>query len=511
MLGLLAGGALTLSAQTPRIVVGIVVDQLRTDYLEQLRPYFGDKGFSRLINEGAYFTDVDFKATAADSPTGAAVIYTGAWPSANGVAGAEVLDEVSKRNVPVLADASKTKFEYSPANLRLSTIADEFFINNGNLSRIYSISGDPQTAVVAAGHAGTSAIWLDESTGLWNAPTYYGAMPAVVANKNRTSPPAKKIASTVWRPLNLSSAYKMGNSWNDGNFTYGFSGANRDAYSKFKQSAPFNTEVTDIAIDLLKSLQAGGENQTGMLNIEYTAAPINYDFDSDNRPELVDTYVRLDAELGRLLEAIDRDFGKDALVFLTSNGYAQEPAVSESDARIPTGEITLKKVESLLNSFLSAKHGNGDYVAMINGPQLFFDRKLAEVKNLDLRKLRQDAKDFLLKMGGISEVYTIDEVLGADSRKLRDMALGVDPKRNSDLFLVYTPGWTLTDDNTYPPVSKKVRLANPATPAFIMGEGITPRVITESVEATVLAPTISAAIHIRAPNGAASKPISLKH
>lgn len=511
VLGLLLGGVnMKADVSAPKVVVGIVVDQLRTDYLEQLRPYFGSNGFNRLIREGAYLTDVDFRNTVSDAPSGTAVVYTGAWPAVNGIASAEVLDNVQKRNVPVLAaDATKLKSDYSPDNLKLSTIADEFFITYGNLSKIYSIAGDPQVAVIATGHAGNSAIWLDESMGRWITPAYYGSLPPVVANKNHSSPLSSRLASNPWRPLNAASHYGMDGIWNESNFNYSFSGSTRDTYQKFKASAPFNSEVTDVAVDLLKQMKSGS-NQASMLNIEYSLAPFVYDYDGDNRPELIDSYMRLDSELGRLLAEIDRTYGSgNVLVFLSGSGYAQEPSIPENNAKIPTGEITLKKAESLLNSFLSAQYGNGDYVALIKDNKLYLDSRLAEQKGIDLSKLRTEVKAFLLKMGGVSEAFTIDEILDAGNSRKEEIALGLDMKHSPDLFLFFTPGWTVTDDNAYPAVSHKVRMSSPAIPAFILAPNVGSQVISVPVEATRLAPTLASILRIRPPNGAGAKAVTL--
>lgn len=512
LVGMLSGAfSITVDAGVPKIVVGITVDQLRTDYLEQLRPYFGDNGFNRLIREGVYLPDVNFKNTVADAPSGAAVIYTGAWPAYNGVAGSLTLDPALKSNVPTLKSEGKNK-DYSPRNLRLSTLADELYIAGGKLSKIYSVAGDPQVAVIAAGHAGNSAVYLDEYFGRWNTPAYYGTLPTVVANKNHKSPLSSRIASSVWKPLHDASHYNFATAWESGDFTYGYTGATRDAYNRYRISAPFHAETTDLAIDLLKSIKTGKtDSSAGMLNVAYTLSPITFDYNDDNRPELVDSYMRLDAELARLFEAIDSNYGSDnAVVFLSSTGYAVEPAIPEFDAKIPSGEVTLKKAESLLNAYLSASYGNGDYVTLIRGNQLFLDAKEADKKGLDIKALRKEAKSFLLRMEGVSEIYTIDEVLTSEARSAKDIALGINAKNSPDLFLFFNPGWTVTDDTSYPTVSSKVRLATPATPAFILSPELEPVTVSETVEATALAPTIAAAIHIRAPNGAASKPVTLK-
>lgn len=485
MLGLLAGGWQPADAQSPKIVVGIVVDQLRTDYLEQLRPYFGDKGFNRLISEGVYIPDVDFKRSVSDAAAGASVVYTGSWPSVNGV----------------------SAIEKSPENLRVSTIADEFFINNGTLTKIYSVSGDASTGAITAGHAGNCAIWFDENTGKWSSAQYYNAMPPAVANKNRISPLASKILSSVWRPVSSLANLPNSANWKNLDFSYTFSGGNRDAFSRFKSSGLFNAEITDAAIDLVKTLHSGN---TGMLNIEYSLAPYSYDFDGDNRPELADSYIRLDNEIGRLLDTLDKEYGSgNSIVFVSSTGYAKEPEIPETEAKIPTGEITLNQVESLLNSFLSATYGNGDYVELIKDNKLFLDSKNITDKGLDLKIFRREAKDFLLRMGGVSEIFTIDEVLNSESPRARELALAADPKNAPDLYIFFQPGWTVTYDNSYPHKSEKIRLGSAPVPAFILAPGLEAQKVEGTVEATALAPTIASAINIRAPNAAASKPLLL--
>lgn len=509
LLGLIAGSqAFGVTDRQPRIVVGIVVDQLRTDYLEQLLPYFGEGGFNRLINEAVYIPDVDFHNAVSDGTAGSAVVYTGAWPSVNGVASAEQPDASKTRTIPTLSDHSKLKIEYTPENLKVSTLADEFLLSAGNLAKVYSVAGNPQMAVVGAGHDGNAAIWLDEGSGKWTSPTYYGTMPSQVANRNRVSPLTSKMTATAWRPLNTTAIYgQTAANWQDGDFSYSFSGGNRDAIVRFKEAAPFNAEVTDMALELLKNAQTG---QPIMINLAYSVAPYSYDFNDDNRPELVDTYVRLDREIGRLLDALDREYGKGgSIVFLTSSGYAAEPLVPEGNSRIPTGEITLRQAESLLNSYLSASYGNADYVAFIRNGKLYLDSQAAEKKGVDIRTLRREAKEFLLRMGGVSEVVTIDEALHSESPKARELSLGIYAKNTPDLFIYFTPGWTLTDDNVFPAKSEKIRLSSPLTPAFILAPDLQAQTMTSTVDATSLAPTMAGVMRIRSPNGASARPLAL--
>ena len=504
LLGLLAGTTVIYAENTaPKVVVGIVVDQLRTDYLEQLRTHFGDKGFNRLIKDGVYLQDVNFRNTVNDAPSGAAVVYTGAWPVVNGVAGKEYFDPSTLRSVPTLTDESKSV--YTPANLKVSTIADEFFITNGNLTKIYSITGDPQTGIVTAGHAGNSAVWLDDNTGKWTTSNYYGPLPPIFANKNRVAPLSSKIGSTAWSPLHSKDYYSGSATWHNADFRYTFAGSNKDTFSRYKSTPLFNAEVTEAAIDNLKSMQSG------FLSLEYSLAPLSFDYDGDNRPELIDSYVRLDNEIGRLLDSIDKEFGEgNSVVFLASTGYSHEPEIPEEAAKIPTGEITLRQVESLLNSFLSATHGNSDYVTLIKDGRIYLNKKEIERKGINLQDIRKEVKEFLLRMSGVRDAVAIDEILRSDSPKAKDIGLGVDVKNAADIFIFFAPGWTVTDDNAYPATTEKVRLASPATPAFILAPDLLPITINTPVEATALAPTIASVIKIRGPNAAGDRPLTLE-
>lgn len=165
-------------------MVGIVVDQLRTDYIEFLQSYFTDRGFKRLMKDGAYIRDIDFKVKGLDAATATAMLYTGAYPANTGVASESVYDPVTRKMQPALLDSKTlgnfTNDSYSPENLRLSTLSDELAVDGLALSSIYSFAADPQLAVIMTGHAGTGACWINENTGNWATTTYYKNLPAPV-------------------------------------------------------------------------------------------------------------------------------------------------------------------------------------------------------------------------------------------------------------------------------------------------------------------------------------------
>lgn len=160
----------------------------------------------------------------------------------------------------------------------------------------------------------------------------------------------------------------------------------------FEQSALANTEITDVAIDMIRSMSLGKRGDVvDMLNLAYTAAPFEYAKDGDPRAELQDTYIRLDSQLGRLFDAIDRYVGLDnTLVWVWSTGYFNDGSAIDPKYKVPTGEFSTKRASSLLNSYLSARHGNGDYIVAFHDGHLYLDHKVLESKRLDAALVAED-------------------------------------------------------------------------------------------------------------------------
>lgn len=493
----------TAEAARPKLVVGIVVDQLRTDYVEYLRELFGEKGFRRLMTEGAYLRNIEFPTVQPDLVSATAMLYTGNYPGQNGVPAASVYDESRGKMQPTLTENNT----YSPSGLLLSTISDEIAIDGLGLASIYSIAADPQQAVIMAGHAGTSAVWISEASGKWATSPYYAATPQPAAVRNTRRGTTARFDSLQWKPL-LDIARYPGISEKKSPFKYSFSEAD---IRKFIASPMANQEVTDLAIDYLRDLHLGEKSTAmDMLNIGYSAAPYKYADGADNRLELQDTYLRLDRDLGKLLDAIDKYVGLDnTLIYLSSTGYYNEGVTPDAEKfRIPGGTFSVKRAISLLNSYLSASYGPGDYVAGYAAGHFFLNDKAIKSARLDERRLAADARDFLAKMSGIAQVYTLDDILSGGAATL-DLRNSIDVKRGGDLYVTFAPGWTVSNDHSFPTTEKHIRSSAIVAPFMMMGPGIEPQVIGTPVEATLLAPTLTQALRIRAPNGAAGRPLLL--
>ncbi len=502
-------------AGRPRLVVGIVVDQLRTDYIELLQSYFGEQGFKSLLADGVYMRDVDFKAMPLDAASATALLCTGAYPSQTGVPSATLFDASipgGSQRPPLAKPAGSTNDSFSPAALQLSTVADELVMDSGGNARVWSVAMDPQQAIILTGHAGTGAVWMNNSSGNWATTSYYGSLPGAITSRNLRTPLSQRIDTMVWRPsAMLAGVPSLPQHKRLAPFKYTFSRQDRDAYKKFAASPLSNREVTDAALDILSNLNLGKTpGETDMLNVAYTLAPFKYTSDGQTRTELTDSYLRLDAQIGRLLQAVDKAVGAgNSVIWLTGTGYFDDAVATEPKYRMPGGEFSARRARSLLNSYLSARFGSAEYVTTIRDGQVFFSPQALDRPGVDGDRVVEDARSFIAKMSGVSEALTLNDLL-SPTAEYEGLRLALDPKSCGDIILRFIPGWDVVYDEQTPTVTKQTRESASMTPAFIKAPGLKAETINTTVEAVRLAPTLSGALRIRAPNGAKARALPLK-
>lgn len=499
----------------PKLVVGIVVDQLRTDYLEYLTPLMGQGGFGTLTAKGTYLRDVQYAPARLDAVSSTAMLLTGATPDRTGVASARTWNAAHMKLTPTLADpefiGNFTSETYSPRTLRLSTVTDEVMIDGAGLGQAWAVAIDPQQAVTLASHVGTGALWLDRNTGKWCSSTYYKDMPSVASDRNYRHSLSSRLDTMQWKPLLPLERYPgLPAQKRYYPFRYTFPTRSKDVYEQFAASPKGNTEVTDLALDCLRSLNLGNRGDAiDMLCVGYSVAPFKYVKDGDYRLELMDAYLRLDREIARLLAAVDKAVGAgNALVFLVSTGYYDDATIDDEKYRIPSGTFSVKRAISLLNAFLTARHGQGNYVDAYADGAMYLNRKLLEQKGVELDLAAREAKEFLVKMSGVEAVYTMSDLLSASTAEEDGLRLCVDPKGGVDLVLEISPGWLLSDDTAYPVQTRPVRHGRYMSPALLMGPGVAAgQRVDTPVPATSIAPTVATSLRIRQPNGCRTAPV----
>lgn len=500
----------------PTLVVGITIDQLRNDYIELLQSHFRENGFKRLMNNGVYFENASFDISQLDKISATALIYSGTTPNVNGIVGSTVYDHKANKAIPIYLDSkyigNSTDETYSPMALKVSTISDEIRMDNNGIGYVFSIAPDAQQAITMAGHAANGAFWINDKNGKWSSSTFYKDFPGVFIKGNFNKSLAQRIDTMSWTPImGIEKYHDLPLHRTFYPFKYTFHG--EDKYKKFKSSALINTEVTSVALSCIDELRLGRRATIDMLNISYTVAPYPYAIDSDDRIEIQDQYIRLDQELSRLFTSIDKAVGKNALIFVVSTGYFDNLYATEPRFNIPTGEFSSKKAISLLNMYLMAIYGNGNWVNGYFNEQIYLNTALAKEKNISIEELRIKSGDFLRRMSGVNGAYTFDEILNnSNNTELIKLNKSINKQNAGDIYLNIAPGWTIVDDfnNKNVPSKKQVRYNSITTPMFIVAPDIKAQRITYPVNVSTLAPTVTSILRIRSPNAANLQPLIVK-
>ena len=374
----------------PKLVIGLTIDQLRTDYIEAFSAMYGERGFKRLFKEGRVYINAEYDFIKPDQSSSVASIYTGTTPYYNGVVGNNWMDRNSLCVVKSVDDKSYmgiyTSENVSPKHLSVSNLADELMVSTNGQAHVYSIAPTKEMAIMGAGHASKGAFWINDDTGKWSGTTYYGIFPEWVTTFNDCNGLDFRIDQITWGPYLPVTAYRyITTKTKQITFKHNFTDERLYKYKKFKTSPYVNDEVNKLVDVFLNNTNAGIDDTPDLLALGYYAG--NYDGKPDNEyaMQIQDMYVRLDNSIGDLLDLIDRKVGlKNTLIFVTSTGYRSPEPEDAPEYRIPTGEFHLKRCSALLNMYLMAIYGQGQYVETYYGNQIYLNHKLIEDKNLNI-------------------------------------------------------------------------------------------------------------------------------
>lgn len=494
----------------PKLVVGITIDRLRTGYMEAFAPLYGEGGFKKLMDEGTYYNNVEYSTANLDRASSAASLYTGTSPYNHGIISEMWMDRNTMRPLYCIDDSrysgDGTTDKSSAKNLLVSTIGDELKIATEGKAMVYSIAPYKEVAILSAGHAADWAMWIDDQSGKWVGTEYYSPKPSWVKYIDAFYVP-DRINNMEWKPSNYAvesyNYYLLSN--RKSTFTHKFKGDRR--FREYKNSACVNEEITRMARSCINSSNMGSDDVPDLLSVCYYAGTYDNRSIQESATELQDTYVRLDAELEKLFNYIDQLIGiENTLFFLTSTGYDNEEAQDLSKYRIPSGKFYINRCASLLNMYLVAIYGAGNYVESYYGNQLYLNHKLLEEKQLNLTEVQNRCEDFLFQYSGIRDVYTSQRLMqGAWTPGISKIRNGYNPKRSGDILIEVIPGWNLVNEDVAS--NKMARDSHFDFPLIFFGYGLKGKKIYNRVSVDCIAPTVSNLIRIRAPNACNSAPL----
>ena len=518
-----------LPSEKPKLIVWLVVDQMRYDYLNRFSSYFSEGGFNRLIGEGTLCTNAHFDYVFNQPGVGEATMVTGANPETHGIVSENWYIRLQDKEVHCTEDeryhtigSDNGHGQRSPSSMSASSIGDELKLSDEFSSKIMSISLEPSSAILMGGHTADAAYWFDDESGNWISGSYYlDSLPTWVNEFN-----GKKLHETYlqknWNLLSSLEDYKGCmpdiNDYETGIATnktfpydlYDISNLKRRKpnYSILK-STPFGNNFTkDFAISLIVNEELGKDDNTDIIFIGFNS---NEDIGLRFGPrsmEVQDAVLRIDREIDHLLKFLDGYFGKeDVLVVLTSNHGVSDIPQYLSDKKIPADYFNAKSSVQLLKSYLNAAYGKGNWVQYYYKQQVFLNRELIEDSGLDLAEVQQKSAHFLLQFSGVANTITANtlQTTNFTSGIFEQLQNSYNQERSGDILINLKPGWIektnrCTDTNSGYAYCTHV-------PVIFYGWKIGRDRVHERVSMTDIAPTISTLLGIAYPNSCTGIPI----
>lgn len=519
--------ASAIGVQRPKLVVGIVIDQMRWDYLYRYQKRYTDGGFKRLLNEGFSCENTVIPYVPSVTAIGHTCIYTGSVPSIHGIAGNNFVKNGEKvyctddDTVKPVGSNSEAGL-MSPRNLWVTTIGDEMKIASNGRAKVVGVALKDRASILPAGHNPDGAFWFDDKSGNFITSTYYmNQLPKWVEAFNGKKLPEHYL-SEKWNTLYPKDTYTESTS-DENEYENGIKKGVKatlplnlpDLYKKYGyniiRNTPFGNSLTfDMAKAAIDGEQLGADDETDLLAVSCSSTDYIGHQVGTHAVETEDTYLRLDKAIADFLSYLDTKVGKgNYLVFLSADHGAMNNARFLQDRRIPAGNWDDGVAAKKLNKVLAKEYPNtGDLVKTVMNYQVFFNREVIKNQHLDFAKIKHTVVDFLKEDSCVLYAYDMEKTMTEsipEEVKYR-IVNGYNRERSGDIQIVlkpnfYTHGMKGTDHGAW-------NLYDMHIPLVFMGWGIKHGATTKRTFMTDIAPTIGAMIHVQAPNGCVGQPIS---
>ena len=512
----------------PKLVVGIVVDQMRYDYLTRFDSKYGSGGFKRLINNGFNCKNNHFNYIPTYTGPGHASIYTGTTPKYHGIISNNWFDKEIKKIIYCVSDTTYnsvgTDDKYSrvsPQKMQVSTVTDELRMATQMQGKVIGIAIKDRGAALPAGHTANAAYWLQGGNeGNWVTSTFYMDELPKWVNKFNKSDVAEGYFKTWDTYYDIETYTESGDDLND--FEGGFNGKVTATFpydlAKLKdynngfdilKATPYgNNLTTDFALAALDGEQLGKDDITDFLAISYSSPDyIGHNF-GVNSKEIEDTYIRLDKDIERLLNELDAKVGQgNYTVFLTADhGAVDVPAYLQS-INIPADYFIFGDFKKQLNEFVTKRFKASDLIESISNNQVFLDRFTIALLDLDLDDVQEVIVNEIINYKHIDKAYTATTMssMNFDTGIEALLQKGFNQKRSGDVLYVLGPA-VISYGKTGSQHGSGFNY-DTHVPLLFYGHGIKKGSSVARTEVTDVAPTVSALLNISFPNGAIGKPI----
>jgi predicted AlkP superfamily pyrophosphatase or phosphodiesterase len=517
-----AATAATTALPRPKLMVGLVVDQMRWDYLYRYYNRYQAGGFKRMLNEGFTCENTLIPYIPTVTAAGHTCIYTGSVPAIHGIAGNDFIIQATGKSMYCTDDSTVTAVgstskagQMSPRNLLVSTVTDELRLATNFRSKVIGIALKDRGGILPAGHSATAAYWFDDANGAWISSSYYMTdLPAWVKAFNATKP-ADKYLKQDWNTLYPLNTYLQSTPDNSPKYEGKFSGADSPTFpiktselykgkAGMVRSTPYGNSMTlDLAKAAIENEKLGAGNVTDFLAVSLSSTDyIGHQF-GPNSVEIEDTYLRLDNDLAAFFTYLDAKVGKgNYSVFLTADHGAAHNPNFLTDHNIPAGIWNDNAVSSRLNKMLEDKYKVKNLVLGLGNYQVNLNNTAIKKENINIDAVKNDCIQLLQQEPEIAYAVDMQRVQTTtipDALRQR-IQNGYSASRSGAIQIILQPGWysghgqTGTTHGTWNPYDAHI-------PLLFMGWGVKHGSISRETHMTDIAPTVAQLLHIQAPNG----------
>jgi len=514
--------------ERPKLVVGIMVDQMKQEYIWRFENHFGEGGLKRLMNNGFAAKNGHYNYAATSTGPGHASVYTGTTPSVHGIVNNSWYSRLLKRSVYCAEDTavvavggSERSGRISPMNLYSSTITDELKLSTQQQGKVIAMSIKDRGSALPGGHYSDGSYWYDSNTGDFMTSSYYmDELPDwMKAFNNRKL--ADKYLNETWNTVKPISEYNESGIDNSP-YESGFKGKETPTFpydlSKLRAdngnfgmlpSTPFgNTILNELALAAIDAEGLGADATTDFLAVSFSSPDyIGHNFGPQSK-EVQDTYIRLDKEIESLLNALDSKVGKgNYVVFLTADHAVAENSLRMKNDKFRVDNFNSGEMGKALEKAVNEKYGEAEWFEVGRGYDLFLNHDLIKEKKVNLYEMQLFVAQEAMKFEGVYLALTgTDLVRNSYGDLMRSLVQSAyHTKESGDVKLILDPAWQSGR-------AKGTGHGNAWTydthvPIIFYGWGVKKGTSVRKIHITDIAPTLSMLLQIRLPNGATGQPI----
>jgi len=510
----------------PKLVIGIVVDQMRWDYLYRYQEKYTADGLNKLLSKGYVCQNTQIPYVPTYTAPGHTCIYSGSVPAITGIVGNNWYDKNFNKNVYCTDDNqvksvgdSSVAGIMSPKKLLVTTITDELRLATNFKSKTIGIAIKDRGAILPAGHSANGAYWFSGATGKWITSTYYrNDLPSWVQAEN-SKVASDKMMQKTWQTIMEIEKYHESTE-DKVPWEAPYRGEKEPVFDHqleaelmkspdLLRALPYgNTMTLEMAEAAIKGEEMGTDAITDFLTVSLSSTDyIGHQFGT-NSVEIEDTYLRLDKDLAAFFSFLDASVGKgNYLLFLTADHGAAHNASFLQTHKIPSGNELSDSLSKKVYDFVEAEFGTKDLISSIINQQIYLNEKLLNGDAAKTNAIIQKLCQYIKTLDGVADVVDLKHV--NDATLVQDYKTAIintyNAQRSGNLYIILQAGWM--DDFTKGTTHGSFYKYDTHIPLIWYGAGVKPGMDYGQIYMTDIAATIAAMLHIQEPNACVGKPI----